>query len=250
MLLYTTLADWYPLLSPLEDYDEEAEMFGAIFRAALGAPPPGARWSLLELGCGPGHIAHGLADDFDLTLTDLSPEMLALAARTCPGARLAPGDMRSLRLGLRFDAVLLHDAVCYLRGPAALAEALATAAAHLREGGVLVVSPDYVRETFSPESEEGGVDDGDRALRYVAFVNPADDDGYSVDYVYVTKDGDAEPRVYQERHLEGLFSRDAWAAALAAAGFRRIGPTSWRHSAVDRDLDIFVARYVGAPSAT
>ena len=249
MLLYTTLSAWYPLLSPLEDYDEEAEFFGATFREALGAPAPGARWRLLELGCGPGHIAHGLAADFDLTLTDLSPEMLALAARTCPGARLAPGDMRSLRLGERFDAVFLHDAVSYLRGPAQLAAALGTAAAHLREGGVLVVSPDYVRETFSPESEEGGVDDGDRTLRYVAFVNPADGDGYSVDYVYVTKDGAAEPQVYQERHREGLYSRAEWGAALAAAGFQRIGPTSWRHSEVDRELDVFVARYVGAPSA-
>lgn len=250
MLLYTTLADWYPLLSPLEDYGEEAEVFGAIFHEALGAPPPGARWSLLELGCGPGHIAYGLAAGFNLTLTDLSPEMLALAARNCPGARLAPGDMRSLRLGERFDAVLLHDAVSYLRGPAELAAALATAAAHVREGGVLVVSPDYVRETFAPESEEGGADEGERSLRYVAFVNPADDHGYSVDYVYVTKDGAAPPQVYQERHLEGLYSRAEWGAALAAAGFQRIGPTSWRHSEVDRELDVFVARYRGAPAAT
>jgi SAM-dependent methyltransferase len=250
MLLYTALADWYPLLSPLEDYDEEVEVFGAIFREALGAPPPGARWRLLELGCGPGHIAHGLADHFDLTLTDLSPQMLALAARTCPGARLSPGDMRSLRLGHQFDAVLLHDAVSYLRGSAELAAALATAAAHLRLGGVLVVAPDYVRESFAPACEEGGADDGGRALRYVAFVNPAEGDGYSVDYVYVTKDGAAEPKVYQERHLEGLYTRDEWSAALSAAGFQRIGPPSWRHSEVDRDLDIFVARYVGAPAAT
>lgn len=245
MLLYTTLADWYPLLTPLADYEEEAQVFGALFAEALGEPPPGARWSLLELGCGAGHVAHGLAAHFALTLTDLSSEMLALAARTCPGAARAQGDMRSLRLGRRFDAVFLHDAVCYLRGPDDLAAALATAAAHLRPGGVLVLAPDYVRETFEPESEEGGVDDGERALRYVAFVNPAEGEGYSVDYVYVTKAGAAPPQVYQERHHEGLYSRAEWAAALAAAGFTRTGPSAWRHSEVDRELDVFVARFTG-----
>jgi SAM-dependent methyltransferase len=242
VLLYTTLAPWYPLLTPLEGYDEEAGVYAETLRAALGPPPAGRRWALLELGCGAGHNAHTLARDFDLTLTDLSPQMLALAAQTCPGARLALGDMRSLRLGLQFDAVFLHDAVCYLRGEAALAAALRTAAVHLREGGVLLVAPDYTAETFEPGSEEDGADDGARSLRYVAFVNPAEGDGYTVDYVYVTKEGADPPQVYAERHEEGLFSRAQWAAALAAAGFSCAGPTLWRHSEVDRPLELFVAR--------
>jgi SAM-dependent methyltransferase len=245
MLLYTTLASWYPLLTPLENYEEEATTFRKILLDALGERPPGHRWSLLELGAGAGHNAHFFQGDFDLVLTDLSPDMLRLAARSCPGARLVPGDMRSLRLETTFDAVFVHDAVSYLRRPEELDAMLTTAAAHLRPGGVLVVAPDYVAETFAPEYEEDSVDEGERSFRYHAWVNPADDEGYSVDYVYITRVGNQPPQVHQERHLEGLFSRSSWEQALRRAGFSRLPPQHWRHAEVDRDLDLFVARHQG-----
>jgi hypothetical protein len=95
MKLYDELADWYPLLTPLAHYAEEAPVYRAALRDALG---PG-RHTLLELGAGAGHNAHYLADDFALTLTDLSPAMLRHAQRVCPGAELVQGDMRTLRLG-------------------------------------------------------------------------------------------------------------------------------------------------------
>lgn len=248
MLLYTKLAPWYPLLTPLEHYVEEATSFREMLLGALGERPAGRRWSLLELGAGAGHNAHYLQEDFDLCLSDIAPEMLALASKNCPGARIEQGDMRSLRLGQTFDAVFVHDAVCYLRGAVDLAAMLDTAAAHLRPGGVLLIAPDYVAETFEPEYEEDGADDGERALRYHAWVNPADDAGYSVDYVFVTKEGSAPPVVYQERHAEGLYPRATWEQALSRAGFRRRSPHAWRHPEVERDLEVFLA-ILGGSSA-
>lgn len=240
MLLYTTLAPWYPLLTPLEDYVEEGATFRKMLLDALGERPAGRRWSLLELGAGAGHNAHYLQDDFDLCLTDLAPEMLALAAKNCPDARIEAGDMRTLRLGQTFDAVFVHDAVSYLRGEADLAAMIATAAVHLRPGGVLLIAPDYVTESFEQEYEEDSSEDGDRSLRYHAWVNPADDAGYSVDYVFITKEGAAPPVVYQERHLEGLYPRATWERALSQAGFQRRPPHAWRHSEVERDLEVFL----------
>jgi len=51
--LYTELAAWWPLLSPSEDYADEAAFFAQIL-AEAGLPPSP---SLLELGCGGGSNA-------------------------------------------------------------------------------------------------------------------------------------------------------------------------------------------------
>lgn len=240
MLLYTTLAPWYPLLTPVSNYVEEASIFRTMLLEALGERPTGRRWALLELGAGAGHNAHYFQEDFELCLSDIAPEMLRLAAVTCPGAELVQGDMRTLRLNRTFDAVFVHDAVTYLRGEQEIRELLATAAAHLNPGGILLIAPDYTAETFAPEHEDDGAQEGTRSLHYHAWVNPAEEAGYSVDYVYITKEGDAPPVVYQERHLEGLFPRASWERLLSSAGFRRRLPHAWRHSEVERELDVFL----------
>lgn len=247
MHLYSTLAPWYRLLTPLEDYAEEAEVFRGLLLEVLGPPPAGGKWRLLELGAGAGHNAHHLADTFDLTLTDLSPEMLALAAEACPDARRVVGDMRDLRLGETFDAVFVHDAVSYLVSEDDVRAMLATARAHLRPGGALLVCPDYVEETFAPEDDVEGGDEGDRSLRCLSWVFQAPGvPGYLVDLVFVLREGVAPPTVVQERHHEGLHARAAWTRMLAAEGFAWAGPRAWRTEGVDRDLDVFLARAPGA----
>jgi len=65
-----------------------------------------AAGSLLELGCGTGAMLAGLAPAFEVTGVDRSPEMLAIAARTAPGARLILDDMTEFSLGARFDVVI------------------------------------------------------------------------------------------------------------------------------------------------
>lgn len=239
MKLYDTLSDWYSLLTPLDEYVEEAAVYREVLRDALG---PG-RHRLLELGAGAGHNAHYLADDFELVLTDLSPRMLDLARETCPGAERVVGDMRTLRLGRRFDAVFLHDAVCYMRTEGDLRAAFDTARAHLREGGVFVVAPDHVAETFAPGTDTGGADAGGRSLRYLEWTwqREGGRDGYVVDFTLVTRVGEALPEVHHDRHEEGLFDRATWVALLGAAGFE-VTRAGWRHSEVDRELELFVGR--------
>jgi SAM-dependent methyltransferase len=69
---------------------------------------PSAR-SLLELGCGTGAVLAGLAaSDPALSVTgvDRSPEMLAVASRNAPAARLVQADITDFSLGTRFDVVI------------------------------------------------------------------------------------------------------------------------------------------------
>src|SRR5512145_2794987 len=125
-LLYGELASWFHVLTPPEDYAVEA----AYYRAALaGATDPCA--TLLELGSGGGNNASHLKAHLRCTLTDLSPAMLDESRRLNPECEHLVGDMRTLRLGRTFDAVLAHDAVGYLTTEDDLRRAIETARAHL-----------------------------------------------------------------------------------------------------------------------
>jgi SAM-dependent methyltransferase len=233
MRMYSDLASWWPLLSPPSHYVEEA----ADLRRFLPRPN-GRRLELLELGSGGGSLVWHLKDDFALTLTDLSPEMLAVNQAVNPEAEFHVGDMRTIDLGPEFDVVLLHDAVMYLTTPADLLAAFRTAARHCRPGGTFVVLPDCVRESFEPSTDHGGEDGPDgRGLRYLEWSwdpDPADAT-FEVAYALTLREPDGTVRVELDRHREGLFSRAEWLALLEQAGFEaRSERDPWR-------TDVFVA---------
>lgn len=79
-ILYTDLAAWWPLCSAPAEYKEEAQ----IFRRALLANSRRAPVTVLELGSGGGNNASHLKRHFQLTLVDLSPQMLAVSRRLNP----------------------------------------------------------------------------------------------------------------------------------------------------------------------
>jgi SAM-dependent methyltransferase len=160
---------------------------------------------------------------FDLTLVDLAPRMLDQSRRLNPECRHVEGDMRSLRLGETFDAVLVFDAISHMATGADLRAALVTARAHLRPGGTALFCPDWTVERFAPGVAHGGSDGGGRGMRYIEWTHPATGGtGYDVDLVYLLLDGEGAPRVAQDRMRLGLFSRAAWTRLLREAGFDRI----------------------------
>lgn len=217
MHMYTDLAEWWPLLSLPADYAEEAVSFRE-WLAPLGAESP----SLLELGSGGGNLASHFKAFCRPTLTDLSAEMLAVSRALNPELEHIQGDMRGLRLGRAFDAVLLHDAVMYMSTEADLRAALTTAAVHCRPGGRVIIAPDCVRETFEPSTECGGHDAADgRGLRYVEWCWDPDptDSSFEVAYALITRTQAGDTKVALDRHHEGLFGRAEWLAWLADAGF-------------------------------
>ena len=238
--LYGELADWYHLLTGPDEYGEEASYYWSVFLDALGEPPR----TLLELGSGGGCMASHYKRHVQATLTDLSPRMLALSRAINPECEHIEGDMRILRLGRAFDAVLVHDAVMYLLTEADLRRAMATAHAHLRPGGVAVFAPDHVRETFHSHTDCGGNDGIGRALRYLEWTTDPDpsDTTYQVDYAYLLHEDGKPMRVEHDRHIEGLFGRDTWLRLLAEVGFRatvrRDGPVEPPFEAID----VFVAQ--------
>lgn len=97
--------------------------------------------SVLDLGCGTGELAAALSPGRKVIAVDPAPAMLAIA-RAKPGTAgvaFVEADARTLRLGRRFDLVVLtgHAFQVFLT-EADRGAALATVAAHLAPGGRFV----------------------------------------------------------------------------------------------------------------
>jgi SAM-dependent methyltransferase len=233
--LYTDLGTWWPLLSPPADYLDEANFFHQVLVAAGMPSAP----TLLELGCGGGNNAVHLKEHFaQVTLTDLSPQMLAVSRTLNPDCEHLEGDMRTLRLGRAFDVVFIHDAIDYMTTQHDLRLALETAFLHCTSGGLALVVPDYVRETFEPTTDHGGSDGEGRALRYLEWTYDPDDADttYTVEYAYVLRENGQPTRVEHDQHICGLFPRAKWVRLLREVGFQ----PEVTHDHYGRD--IFVAR--------
>ena len=222
--MYGDLAPWFHLLTPPGEYEDEAAEILTMLREGID----GRLETLLELGSGGGNVASRLRSELRLTLTDLSPAMLALSRTINPDLEHISGDMRTLRLGRVFDAVLIHDAICYMTTESDLRAAMTTAFEHLRPGGVAILEPDYVRETFEPSTDHGGSDSPDgpgrplpRGLRYLEWVSDPDptDSTYQVDYAILVRNDDGHIDIHHDQHVEGLFSRSTWLRLLRDVGF-------------------------------
>lgn len=215
--MYSSLAGWFHLVTAPEEYGEEA----AFVLQALRDHAEREVAEALELGCGGGNLASHLKRDLVLTLTDVSPDMLAVSRGLNQGCEHVEGDMRTLRLERSFDAVVVHDAVVYMTTEDDLRAVMVTAREHLRPGGVVVLMPDCVAETLTELTQHGGHDGDGRSLRYVEWVHDPDpgDTTYVTDFAFLLREGDAQPRVVPDRHVAGVFPRGTWVRLLEEAGF-------------------------------
>ncbi len=218
ILLYSDLAEWWPLCSDPAEYAEEARIFRQVLLENSPTPPT----TLLELGSGGGNNASHLKADFQLTLVDLSPGMLKVSRRLNPECEHVRGDMRKIRLGRLFDAVFIHDAIDYMVTLDDLRRALTTACVHCRPGGVALFVPDWTREHFRESTSFGGHDSGQRGLRYLEWTtDPDPDDGrYSLFMSYLIRQGKHIRQTRLDEHVCGLFSERDWTRLIGEVGFQ------------------------------
>jgi SAM-dependent methyltransferase len=215
--LYAELAGWWPVISPPVEYSDDGAVITAIFASA--ARPVR---SVLDLGSGGGHVALHVRDDRAMTLVDLSAAMLEVSKRLNPDCEHIAGDMRTIRLGRQFDAVLVHDAIDYVTSQDDLRRVIRTAFVHCRPGGLAIFAPDHTAETFRAGTGGGGGHDGtgrQASFRERTSDPDPDDDWVLAEYEFTLRDADGTVQVVPEAHRLGSFRRDTWLALLAAAGF-------------------------------
>ena len=242
--MYDDFAHLWPLISHHSDYEAEARHWRDALTAELGQ----GRLRILELGVGGGnnlhHILYPNCDGslsaeavcngshmlhsqpaHDAAVVDPSEKMLANCKLLNPTVGQHTGDMRSVRLDSdrKFDAVLIHDAVCYLMSEDDIRATLATARAHLRAGGVLIMAPDWYAETYPGTKLEAGirrdVTPEFASIEYDHDPDPSDSTLESV-FIYIIKNEDGSVRVEEDRHITGIFSIHTWLSLMEQAGFR------------------------------
>jgi SAM-dependent methyltransferase len=213
----------YDLLYAGKDYAGEAAALGRLLRRRR----PRAR-TLLELGCGTGRHALELARlGLRVTGLDASAAMLARARRRAAASGLPraampvfrAGDLRSARLGRRYDAVAAFFHVfSYLRGRSELAAALAAARTHLRSGGILHFDVWHARDARERSSFRRAEAAGLRVTRRAAVRYDAARRSAVVTQSYNVRRGGTVAR-FRETHLMRYWSRREVEDALSAAGF-------------------------------
>jgi SAM-dependent methyltransferase len=241
---YGELAEWWPLISPPEDYGEEAAYAAALLKSAE-IPVR----DVLELGSGGGHNASHLKAEFAMTLVDLSEQMLEVSRRLNPECAHYQGDMRTIRFDRMFDAVFVHDAVDYMTTTADLRRAMETAYVHCRPGGLALFAPDATAEIFEESTHHGGTDGQDgRGVRYLEWTRDPDssDTWVVTDYVFLLHDAENDVRIVHESHRTGLFGRETWLQLLTDVGFEAdIVTEETTEDRISREL--FIGRRLSAP---
>jgi SAM-dependent methyltransferase len=218
--MYTDLAWAWPLIAPIDDFFDESEEIAELIRKHSMIE---AR-TILHLGCGGGHNDHFLKKSFEVTGVDLNDSMLELAGKLNPEVRYLVGDMRDIRLGELFDAVLIQDSIAYMTSEDELRQAFSTAYEHLKPGGVFVTFAEDTKESF--RQNETIVETGRRGDTEVVLVentydpDPSDTTAETVMVFLIRRAGKLQ--IETETHIGGLFSIETWKKLLNQVGYQLV----------------------------
>lgn len=132
--LYTSLARIYhEMYQSLFNYKEDFSNYHKLLQKYKCN-------TILELGCGSGNLSLFFVNaGYNYLGIDISKEMLAIAQKTAPDAEFRQGDMRSLQLKERFDAILITGrSFTYMTKNKDVMDTLRTLHTHLNDNGYLI----------------------------------------------------------------------------------------------------------------
>jgi hypothetical protein len=158
---------------------------------------------------------------FEIVGLDINDEMLVNAKKLNPEIQYLNGDMRTARLGCKFDSVIIADSIMYMLTEADLLATFRTAFGHLRPGGVFCTYVEqlptkFARTTTVNEPRQSG----DMSITFIEHIWDPDgrDTIFELLFIYlINKDG--EVRVETDRHTCGIFPIETWMRLLKQAGF-------------------------------
>lgn len=216
--LYKDLAEFFPVITPPEDYIEETEYFTQIIKhtSLIDAK------TVLNLGCGAGNNDFTLKKHFSVVGVDVSRDMLKIAKKLNPKVTYVKGDMRMIRIKKKFDVVTAFDAINYMTTLDDLRAAFGTAYHHLKPGGVFITILEETPESFVQNMTRTSIHaKGGKEVVFIENLYDPDpkDSTYELTLTYLIRKNGAL-KIETDRHLCGIFQMDTWFDLLQEAGFK------------------------------
>jgi len=245
--VFDAYAAYYDLLYRDKNYAGEAEYVDRLIRRYAS----NAR-NVLELGCGTGTHARELVKrGYSVTGIDLSESMIAQAIRLIPDTArhalcFASGDLRTFRSEQSFDVVLaLFHVMSYQTTNEDLGAAMATAAMHLRPGGLLVFDCWYGPGVLTdpPAIRVRRVHaEGIEVIRIAEPVHHVNLNCVDVHYEIVVEHAGRSERINETHAMRYLFAPEV-DALLQDAGLTRVTVEKWMEGS-EPDLRTWNACFV------
>ena len=210
--MFSRTAHLYDAIYSFKDYAAEATRLHELIDERVAAR------TLLDVACGTGKHLAELREWYEVEGVDVDPALLALARERLPGVPLHEGDMTTLDLGREFDVVTcLFSSIGYVRTRERLGEAVARLAAHIAEGGLVVVEPWLTPESWIPDHVHAVyVDEQELKIARVNAGAPVGEE-VAIDMHYLVGTP-AGVEYIVEPHVLGLYTHDEYLDAFRAAG--------------------------------
>ena len=201
--LYSDLVWTWPIISPPGDYVPDTEFFSKIIKEYSKTEPK----TLLHLGCGGGHNDFTFKRYFEVIGVDISEGMLGLARKLNPEVKYNYGDMRTVRLGERFDAVAILDSINAMTTEEDLRSAFVTAYEHLRPGGIMLTIVEQLGDQFQQNTTMCTTHtSGDVEITFIQNYYDPDpsDNSYEGTFVFLIRRG-GKLEIHTDHQLAGIF---------------------------------------------
>jgi SAM-dependent methyltransferase len=212
---YKDLAWTESLVYPPPEGIKEVELFSKLIKENSKINTE----TLLHVGCGSGIYDYTFKKHFKVTGVDLSEKMLEIAIKRNPEVDYHHGDMRTIELGKKFDAVTIPESIGYMMTREDLKRAIATANKHLKPGGVLLIISN-IKDTFKPNNFVYTGKKGD--IEITIFENnyiPRDNNSiYEATIIYLIRNK-GKLETYTDVHTLGLFDEKTWYYLLKEEDF-------------------------------
>jgi ubiquinone/menaquinone biosynthesis C-methylase UbiE len=216
--LYDDLAWTFPIITPLEHYIEETELFCNIIRKHAKIEIR----TLLHVGCGGGHNDYVFKKHFQVTGLDRSQAILRIAKKLNPEVDYICKDMRSFHLNRTYDAIVAIDSIAYLNNIQDLIRMFSAVYRHLNIGGVFMFLMEDTRDTFIQNNTTTSTNKkGKIEITFIdnRFDPDPTDTSYESTFIYLVRQR-GKLKIFTDRHRCGLFDKGVFTDLLKKIGFQ------------------------------
>lgn len=173
---------------------------------------------LLVLACGTGGHLPYFKDEYQVSGLDLSEDMLALARKKYPDLTFHLGNLIDFALETDFDAMIcLYGSIGFVKTVENLRASMKRIAAHLRPGGLALITPWSTVEDFQDLIVVDAADKPDLKIARMEQVRLKEPKLVEVTFHHLL--GKNNEVTYHKQSMEiGLFSRQEYVQAMTDAG--------------------------------